>query len=222
MRAVRVATFNVRHCRGLDGRVDPGRTAAVIEATGASILALQELDRRVPRSGSVDQVAFLEGRIDMEVHFCPTLRMGRGEYGIALAGPSLSEVESESLPGGDLDPEPRWATWARSGEQTYLCTHLSTHQGAKRLQLEALAGIVRALPPSLVLLGDLNQPARHLGPLRAAGLRGDGRRHLTHSAAWPRRQIDWVLAGRGAKVLSGWALRSRASDHLPLVAGLEV
>jgi endonuclease/exonuclease/phosphatase family metal-dependent hydrolase len=157
----------------------------------------------------------------MQMHFCPTLGIGSGEYGIALAGPSLVAVERERLPGAELDPEPRWAVWARSEGTTYLCTHLSTHRGAKRLQLNALAGIARKLSPPLVVLGDLNQTGRCLGPLRAAGLRGDGRRHLTHSAAWPRHQIDWVLV-RGGRIARAWTLATHASDHRPLAATLEV
>ena len=55
---LRVATFNIHHGVGADGRLDLTRTADVISATGASVVGLQEVDRTLSaRSGWVDQAA---------------------------------------------------------------------------------------------------------------------------------------------------------------------
>src|SRR4030095_12609926 len=48
-RTVRVATYNVHRCRGLDGRTNPGRIADVIRSIDADVVALQEGSGRGPR-----------------------------------------------------------------------------------------------------------------------------------------------------------------------------
>ena len=42
-RQIRVATYNVHKCRGLDGRTRPERIAHVISQLDADIVALQEI-----------------------------------------------------------------------------------------------------------------------------------------------------------------------------------
>src|SRR5687768_38666 len=44
-RLLPVMTFNIHHGVGLDGRLDLARVAAVIRASGAEVIALQEVDR---------------------------------------------------------------------------------------------------------------------------------------------------------------------------------
>ena len=55
MTALRVATFNVRHCEGMDGCVDVERTAAAIRDLHCHLVALQEVDVMTRRSGMVNQ-----------------------------------------------------------------------------------------------------------------------------------------------------------------------
>lgn len=55
---MRLATFNVLHGRApADGRVDLDRFASAIATLDADVLALQEVDRAQPRSGSADLTA---------------------------------------------------------------------------------------------------------------------------------------------------------------------
>jgi endonuclease/exonuclease/phosphatase family metal-dependent hydrolase len=52
---MRVATFNILHGRSLaDDRVDLRRYAEAVRALDADVLALQEVDRNLPRSGNAD------------------------------------------------------------------------------------------------------------------------------------------------------------------------
>ena len=65
---LRVCTFNIHHGVGTDGRLDLGRIADVLAATGATLIGLQEVDRTLsPRSAWIDQAAWLGERLDMEV-----------------------------------------------------------------------------------------------------------------------------------------------------------
>ncbi|MGI5188787.1 endonuclease/exonuclease/phosphatase family protein [Promicromonospora sp. CA-289599] len=52
---MRIATFNVQHGRGPDGRVDNRRLAEAVAALDADVVGLQEVDLRQFRSGGADQ-----------------------------------------------------------------------------------------------------------------------------------------------------------------------
>ncbi len=220
MPSITVATFNIRRCEGLDGRVDVARTGAVLRSTGAEVVALQEVDRGVARSGRTDQPSLLGGVTGLAFAFCPALSIGEGEYGIALGGASLPQARCVRLPRA-REEEPRVALVSRLRGISFVVTHLALEADARSLQLAELARLVAGVEGPVVLMGDLNSTRRGLAPVAAAGLRPPRRRLRTHSAAFPHKQIDWVLAGRGARVRTSWTLRSRASDHLPLVAVIE-
>jgi endonuclease/exonuclease/phosphatase family metal-dependent hydrolase len=71
---VRVATWNLSH--GLDmrtGRIDLGAVAAAVDALDVAVLAVQEVDREQRRTGRVDQVADLAGRLGLHGVFAPAL-----------------------------------------------------------------------------------------------------------------------------------------------------
>src|SRR5262245_44425921 len=51
-RPIRIVTYNVHRCRGMDRLTRPERTAAVLRAIGADIVALQEVVGSGPRGGS--------------------------------------------------------------------------------------------------------------------------------------------------------------------------
>lgn len=220
MPTLRVATFNVHHCRGLDGVLDVERVARVLRSLDADLIALQELDRGMSRSDGIDQPSELSRRLGTEVLFFPTLRTGTGEYGIGLASlPAVQEPSFVPLPQLG-DEEPRGAITARWQGLEVICTHLSTHARSRRIQTSALAAIATGVEGSVLVMGDLNQAQRSLGPLTSRGFRG-GFGHRTLPKAALRRQIDHILV-RGARLKRSWTVHTDASDHLPLVAEIEV
>ena len=61
-RTVRVATYNIHRCRGLDGRTLPSRTAEVIRSLDPDIIALQEVIGAGPKSpGHAEELGALLG-----------------------------------------------------------------------------------------------------------------------------------------------------------------
>ena len=46
---MKVASYNIHKCRGLDGVTRPDRIIGVIREIGADLIALQEVDRRFGR-----------------------------------------------------------------------------------------------------------------------------------------------------------------------------
>lgn len=214
---VTVATFNIRHGLGRDGAVDLGRTAAALTATRAGLVALQEVDRFLPRSGGVDQTEELAARTGMSGIFFPTLARGRGHYGLAVLADEPVEGHLEELP-RVAGEEPRGMVILPWRGVHVVATHLAQRGEARDRQTEALAARAAALPPPVLVLGDLNQGLRTLTPLRDAGFHG-GPHRATFS--WGR-QIDHVLVGPGLRLVDVRTVATAASDHLPLVAEIEV
>ncbi|MEA2507000.1 MAG: hypothetical protein QOH48_1618 [Actinomycetota bacterium] len=214
---MRVATFNVHHCEGRDGVIDIDRVARVIRQTEASFVALQELDQGMERSGRVDQPQNLQELTQMNVAFFPTLRRGRGRFGIGIASPDPIEAELQELPRSD-DDEPRGVIVARWQGISVLATHLSRLAGPRVGQTRALAQVAAAQPAPALVMGDLNQSLATLEPLLEAGFTCPPEPEPTFGWALRRRQIDFVLAGPGLEI-SGWsAIPSDASDHMSLGA----
>ena len=64
MTVLRLATYNIRHGAGADGRLDLARTAATIASLGADAVGLQEVDDAYgARSGFEDQASRLAARL---------------------------------------------------------------------------------------------------------------------------------------------------------------
>ena len=219
---MRVATFNVHHCAARDDRVGLERTVAAIRATEAELVALQELDRFMERSGGQDQPLELARRLEKEVTFFPTLRRGDAEYGIGLvaARGSVTDARFVPLPRIDIE-EPRGVITASWNGIAVICTHLATAPRPLRIQTGALAAIARGIDGPVAVLGDLNQSARGLAPFTRFGYRGAfGHGTLPHR--FPKRQIDHILVSPELEITRSWTVPTTASDHLPLAADLRL
>ena len=217
---LQVATFNIHHGVGLDGVLDIERTAAAIRDTGATVIALQELDRFVPRSGMVDQADVLSRLTGMTITFHPTMKLRDGEYGIAIGAPDALDTEYAPLARVG-DEEPRGAIVALGYGFAFVAAHLSQDKDARPQQTVALADLAALPSVPTVVMGDLNQGASGLGPLVANGFHL-GPRWRTVARRFPRRQLDHIAAGNGARLEGTWTVRTTASDHLPLVGRVVV
>lgn len=221
-----VLSYNIRHGQGMDGRIDLERTAAVIRAAGADVVALQEVDRRTARSGGVDQPAELARLTGMHVVFGRAIDYDGGEYGNAVLSrqPALSS-NVHPLPG----QEPRALLEVRFKDLLFFASHLDVTrtEALRRQSAEKIIEIARArgkLPA--VLAGDLNTVAgsETLNTLATGWqIAGADVERPTVPVAEPRRQIDWILYRPAA----GWRVESirviaekMASDHRPIVAVL--
>jgi endonuclease/exonuclease/phosphatase family metal-dependent hydrolase len=247
MSRLRVMTYNVRACLGLDGARRPERVAEVIRRAEPDLVALQELDVGVARSGGVDQPARIAELAGMRAHFTAARSLGEGSYGNAVLAARPFAVHSEgALP--VRFGEPRAAqrvTVAVGGAEVELVnTHLSIHLVERWMQARALFAEVERVEgdprfPSLsgvgerlILCGDLNSgpwspvyrwlSRRLTDAQRAVG----GRAAATWPANRPLLRLDYVWFGASVGVERVSAprdeLTSVTSDHLPLVVDLTV
>ena len=84
MTEIRIASYNLHGCVGLDKKHAPSRTAAVIRDMKAHIVGLQEVDTHSIEEYSLDQLEYLARQTRMEAVAGPTLARRVGHYGNAL------------------------------------------------------------------------------------------------------------------------------------------
>jgi len=212
-----VATFNIHHGRGRDGRVDLERTAAVIRAMQPDLVALQELDVEMGRSGGIDQPRVLGGAIGMEVHFFPTLTVGDAQYGIGLAARDELWCNFEELPRVGED-ERRIVVIARWRDLTVVSTHLSRVAEARALQTGALAKIAGEQDGPTIVLGDLNQTAGELTSMMNVGFKRARPRTPLRWWLRPHPKVDHILVKPPLSARRARLVPTRWSDHSAVVA----
>jgi endonuclease/exonuclease/phosphatase family metal-dependent hydrolase len=231
MTLLRVASYNIRKCVGLDRRRDPDRVLGIIAELGAQAVALQEADRRLG-----ERPATLErGRIETITGLVP-VDLAENDISLGWHGNAVllhPEIRVETVRRLDLPGlEPRGAVLieaTRDGRSfRMVAVHLGLTRAFRRRQLNE---IVKAAAPTkgempTVILGDMNEwrNDRGLEPLESAfTVHAPG---LSFHAARPVAALDRIALSRGLTLHDAGVHRSEAakvaSDHLPVWADLRM
>jgi endonuclease/exonuclease/phosphatase family metal-dependent hydrolase len=241
---IRIVTYNVHRCLGVDGMLSPKRIASVIASREPDIVALQEVDVGRARTGGIDQAHAIAQALDMQMHFHSVLRVMEEQYGDAILTMRPSRLISAAmLPGRARIRrlEPRGALWIAvdlaGTTLNVINTHLGLTRRERRLQVDALLGPGWTAHPEctdpFILLGDFNAVPRGRTYRRLASRFADaqlasGRRkaHPTFPSRLPMLRLDHVFVSRSVRVRKVEILRTPlsrvASDHLPLVVDFEI
>lgn len=229
-REFRVATYNIHRWTGLSGgrRWNPELAAAVLAELDADVIALQEVLRPFDADDPLVEIA---DDLGLHLTFVSTRVHRFGELGNAI----LSSWPMESVFTIDLSLsriERRSAAVAVFGTEAQsvaiASTHLALVDRTRKRQVESLLKNEDLKGPA-VLLGDMNAWRR----CPATRTLNDEFRSMHHNLNWPASfpaarpvlALDRVYA-RGARVTSLEAhdtpMSRRASDHLPVVATIEL
>lgn len=232
---MRILTYNVHSCRGMDGELKPERIAEVIASTKADVVCLQELDAHRRRSGHVHQAGLLARLLTMEFEFHPAIRLAVEEYGDAiLSRHPLKLIRAGELPQPSRYLEPRGALWVEIQADGFRWQLINTHLGLtrfeRRQQAIELSNWIKeafAKPPA-IFCGDLNsRRGSHVHRLLGAGLHevqraAPTRPKKTFSTRFPWICLDYVYASPDVTIASAEVvdtpLSRVASDHFPLLA----
>ena len=236
---LRVATYNVHGCVGLDGQRSELRIAEVIASMSTDIVGLQELDLNRTRSAGVDQAALIAQQLGWHHLFAPAMRQANDEdYGNAIISRYPIKLRRAlPLPGSGTwyCRETRVALWSEIetalGRVHVVNTHFGLGRRERLAQSLLLAsadqlGAHTANEP-LILLGDFNsrRGSRALRVLRE--LLQDvravvGGAHGTFPTRFPLLAVDHIFANAALRPLSIRSHRTPlarvASDHFPLLA----
>jgi endonuclease/exonuclease/phosphatase family metal-dependent hydrolase len=237
---LRVMTYNVHSCIGMDGKCAPERIARVIARCAPDIVALQELDVGRARTEGADQAHLIARDLEMDFHFHPALHLEEERYGDAiLTHLPMRLVKAGPLPGLAGKPflEPRGALWVaistHGTEIQVMNTHLGLLPRERKVQIESLLGPEWLAHPDcrgpVILCGDFNAlpsspVCRSLRQrLNDAQIELDRHRPRgTFFGRFPAARIDHVFVDAGFEVVDIEIPDSEqarvASDHLPLIA----
>jgi endonuclease/exonuclease/phosphatase family metal-dependent hydrolase len=233
---IRVVTYNVHKCRGLDRRVRPERIVEVLREIDADIIALQEVLSADGSQREENQAGYIAGALGLKSCLGENRRLNGGAYGNLLL--------SRYLPRAAFN-----YNISRNGRERRGClrvdleaagaillhvfnVHLGTaflerrDQGRKLVSSQILNN--GELQGARIVLGDFNEWTRGLATrlLSAQFESVDVQRYLRRSRTYPGilplLHLDHIYFDRVLKLESLALHRSRAaliaSDHLPLVA----
>ena len=239
---LRVATYNVHGCVGMDGQRSEDRIAEVIASMSADIVGLQELDLGRPRSAHADQAALIATRLGWKYHFHPAMRSGEEQYGNAIVSRFPIELKrAAEMPGTPpwYCREQRIAIWMQAetdlGPVHIINSHFGLGRSERRLQAKLLIGPtwLGSVPPDepAILLGDFNSVrtsrayrliAAHLRDVRT--LVRPSRAFRTFPTRFPSLAVDHIFVNAALSPtqlnVHRTPLARLASDHFPLVCEL--
>jgi endonuclease/exonuclease/phosphatase family metal-dependent hydrolase len=229
---VKVASYNIHKCRGMDRLVRPGRIIDVLGEIGADVVALQEVDRRFGKRIGLLDPDVLRDKTGLHLLVQSDVVDGHGWHGNALlvrGEPTFYRRFRLTLPG----IEPRGAVVAEldlgEGKFRVIAAHLGL---LRRSRVDQAATLLHAFlelaPMPTILLGDFNEWRRHRrSALDVLEPYFGGEKPL---ASFPSRRpmlaLDRIL-GWPQGLITGLAVHDTplsrlASDHLPLKATVEL
>lgn len=226
---ITVATYNIRHARGNDGRVSLTRVADTMQTLQADVIALQEVDRYVPRSRFANQAKVLARYTGMNFSFAPNLRFFFiSSFGNAiLCRYPILKQNNFLLPGKKEQRGLQHCIIALplTGRISLFNTHLGLSSDDRSQQIEAITKEIQTFSSYPILLaGDFNccPGATELKPLAAILNYGSSSPINTFPSGNPTEPVDHIYVSPQWTLSDMRVHPSDASDHLPLVCKLRL
>jgi endonuclease/exonuclease/phosphatase family metal-dependent hydrolase len=233
---LRVATYNIHKCRGMDGRVRPERITEVLREIDADIVALQEVVSVGAKGRRQDQARYVADALRYHSHLGENRRLRGAAYGNLL----LSRFPINRTCNYDISVPRREGRGCLRADveigKEFMLHIFNVHMGTsfieRRKQARKLvhAGILdnHELSGARIVLGDFNEWSRGLASrllsahFNSADIRGHLGRTRTYPGVLPFLHLDHIYFDPVLRLESLSLHRSRtallASDHLPLVA----
>jgi endonuclease/exonuclease/phosphatase family metal-dependent hydrolase len=237
---LRVVTYNIHKCRGLDRRVHPARIVEILREIDADIVALQEVLSISGGEAEDDQAQFIAHRLGLDFRIGENRRSMGGAYGNVVLSrhPIIAAYNYDiSVVGREQRGCLRVDVAIGGGRVLHIYNvHLGTsfferrRQGRKLLEKEILSN--DQVPGARILLGDFNEWTRGLaskllsGHFQSADIRVHMGSARSYPGVFPLLHLDHIYFDEALELESASLHRSRAalvaSDHLPIIAGFRL
>lgn len=218
------------------GTTDLDAIVRTIKSQNPDIVALQEVDVNTTRTGRVNEAAIIAEKLKMNFFFAKAIDYGGGDYGVAILSKyPISETKVHRLTTIEgTKGEPRVMATAkitlRNGRTIrFASTHLDAQGNPvnREKQVSEILTIGSSEQLPFIIAGDLNaQPGSSvINKLDEQFTRTCLECPPTFPVVKPRTAIDFIAFSNTSKVkvLSHAVVQEHyASDHLPIVASLQI
>lgn len=220
---LKVMTYNVRHCAGMDLAVNYDRTAAVIVQQQPDVVALQELDSMTSRSGQRYQLGELADRIGYHSVFGAAIDYDGGKYGVGiLTKETPLSTKCIPLPGD----EPRVLLVVELQDFVMACTHLDLEEEPRLASIPLIVKEAQHWQKPFLLSGDWNDtPDSELLQEMTKYFTILSSSEASYPADEPTECINYIASFKShiVKMLESCVINEpAASDHRPVVVGMRV
>lgn len=233
---LRVMTYNIHVGVGMDKKMDLQRIADVINQEHPDLVGLQEVDRGVKRTEGVDEIAELARLTKMEYAFAHNLDYQGGQYGVAILSRfAILKVDHRKYENKrEAERRGMIRIEIRVNHQTlsFVTTHLDyQYEDGRVFETEQLLEFLKDQKGPLIVVGDFNEePSGDAYRLMAARFRDawpeskTRETGLSYPADKPAKRIDYIFHRATDKVRAkkAWVVNTPASDHIPVMAELEI
>ena len=226
---IRIMTYNTRGSLGMDGVRSTSRIAETVRLYSPDIICFQEIHQWLAWSKFENQPERLEHLLQRNFVFHPPVRFGLGNYGIGIASRwHPSKVQKYLLPSvgeqrGLLELDFRGVSGIKAFR--VFCTHWGLKDEERAEQGQFCVEKVLNSPLPTLFCGDLNEEVSAKGVatlIEQGGLEDTNPQGVfTFPSDTPNVRIDYIL-GRGLACERFEVASSLASDHLPLIADIQI
>ena len=220
---VKIMSYNVLHCAGMDKVVDYDRTADVICKEQPDVVALQELDSVTGRSSQHDQLGELAGRTQYYPVFGAAIDFDGGKYGVGvLTREKPLSTKRIHLPG----EEPRVLLVVELQNYVIACTHLDLEEEQRLASVPLIVAEAQHWQKPFILAGDWNDTfgSKLLKEITKHFIINSGSKP-TYPADEPQECIDHIATFKNhpaTTVEYDVVDAPEASDHRPVVVQLRL
>lgn len=224
---LKVMTYNIRGARTEKGKINLPAIIDQIKSLNPDIVALQEVDYRLPRSHFQNQIKQIGDQLRMNYLFIPNINFVVGAYGNAILSKyPITDYHYFPLPSG-YESRGFIRAQINTGIQTIdvFATHLGLDLHERVEQISTLTTTMSLSTAPKLLLGDFNTkpteiPIQSLRSLYIDPIH-DKQIHLpTYKNKKGEMQLDYIFYSNDFQFDHALTERSLISDHNPLLYSL--
>ena len=227
---LRLLTFNIRH--GVDENGVEGLDSIIesIKETGAEIIALQEVDRFMPRSGFKDQAKEIAKALGYNYVYGETINLLGIKYGNAiLSAFPIVQHENKKLYSKEIETRGLLKAVVDLDGILYnvYTTHLGLNSDERIRQIEQINQVIEEDSGYVILMGDFNEEPntntmQEISDrlIDSAKQFNNGAEHYTYAfySDKPNTRIDRIYVDRDITINNHYVIEEQISDHCMVMA----